>query len=79
MALLGSSLSDDNILKIVDCETFKKAWKAIESCNENKTIYEPRSLYGKLNPASDVSSGRSGIRGVDAQLKNLQGGPKRAQ
>ena len=32
MALLGSSLSEENILKIVNCETFYAAWKSIEAC-----------------------------------------------
>jgi len=30
LALLGSALSDENILKIVNCITFKQAWRTIE-------------------------------------------------
>lgn len=76
MALLGSALSEENILKIIDCSTFEEAWKAIERNFENKTAYEPQSLYRrlnsfKINSASEVSTGVSEIRGIVAQLKNL--------
>lgn len=76
MALLGSALNDENILKIINCDTFVDAWKAIETCHENKTSYEPQSLYRRLNSykitsASEVSAGVSEIRGIVAQLKNL--------
>lgn len=76
LALLGSALSEENILKIINCTTFYTSWKAIESCYENKTTYEPQSLYRRLNSlkiqtASEVSQGISQIRGIIAQLKNL--------
>ena len=76
LALLGSALSDDNILKIVNCTSFRQAWQTIEQCYENKTSYEPQFLYRKLNSfkiktAADVSSGLSEMRGIAAQLENL--------
>lgn len=45
MALLGSALSEENILKIINCNSFKTAWQALEQCFENKTSYEPQALY----------------------------------
>lgn len=76
LALLGSALSEENMLKISNCETFKDAWKAIGQCFENKTAYEPQALYRrlnsfKINSAADVSQGLSELRGIVAQLKNL--------
>lgn len=76
LALLGSALSEENILKIINCTNFRQAWKAIEQCFENKTSYEPQQLYRRLNSykissAKDVSVGVSEIRGIVAQLKNL--------
>jgi len=76
LALLGSALSDENILKIVNCNTFKQAWQTIEQCYQNKTSYEPQFLYRRLNSykmqtASEVSSGLSEMRGIAAQLENL--------
>lgn len=76
LALLGSALDEDNMLKIINCEKFRDAWRVIEVCFENKTAYEPQSLFRRLNSyriesASDVSRGISEIRGIVAQLKNL--------
>lgn len=76
LALLGSSLSTENILKIINCETFGKAWETIQACFENKTAYQPQYLHRrlnsfKINSASDVSAGLSEMRGIIAQLKNL--------
>jgi len=76
LALLGSALSDDNIFKIVNCTSFRQAWQTIEQCYENKTSFEPQFLYRKLNSfeiktATDVSSGLSEMRGIAAQLENL--------
>lgn len=69
LALLRSSLSDDNMLKIINCRTFSEAWKALQVCFENKTAYEPQALYQRLNTfkiasASEVSAGISEIRGI---------------
>lgn len=76
LALLGSSLSEENILKIVNCESFKEAWRTVQTCFENKTAYQPQALYRRLNSfkirsAEEVSKGISEIRGIAAQLKNL--------
>lgn len=76
LAILGSALNEENILKIINCITFKEAWKAIEACYENKTTYEPQALYRRLNSfkissAREVSSGISEMKGIVAQLKNL--------
>lgn len=76
LGLLGSALSNENILKIINCGTFQEAWKTIESCYENKTAYEPQSLYRRLNSykiesAAEISSGVSEIKGIVAQLQNL--------
>lgn len=76
LSLLGSSLSDDNILKIINCTEFSAAWSTLEQCFENKTIFEPQALFQRLNSykigsAADVSKGISEMRGLAAQLKNL--------
>lgn len=72
LALLGSGLSEDNILKISSCDTFTQAWR----CYENKTTYEPQALYRRLNTfkissSSQVSAGLGEMQGIVAQLKNL--------
>lgn len=76
LAILGSALSDENMLKIINCRSFKEAWLALELCFENKTAYEPQALYRrlasyKMHSAKDVSTGISELRGIVAQLKNL--------
>lgn len=76
LAILSSSISEENILKIINCDNFKDAWETIGKCFENKTTYEPQSLYRrlnsyKINSASEVSSGISEMRSIVAQLKNL--------
>lgn len=76
LAILGSALSQNEMLKIINCETFKDAWKAIEENYENKKTYEPQSLFArlnsyKINSASEVSQGVSEMKGIVAQLKNL--------
>lgn len=77
LALLGSALDEENMLKIINCETFGNAWNAIEVCFENKTAYEPQNLFRrlnsfKMNSASEVSQGVSELKGIVAQLKNLK-------
>lgn len=62
LALLGSALSDENILKIINCSTFLTALVTFEQCYENKTTYKPQALYLRLNSFKiasvvDVSSG----------------------
>lgn len=76
LALLGSALSPNEMLKIINCQTFKDAWRTIEENFENKTTYEPQSLFVrlnsfKINSAVEVSQGISEIKGIVAQLKNL--------
>lgn len=76
LALLGSALSEENILKIINCTKFIDAWTTIERCHENKMTYEPQELYRrlnsfKINTASEISSGLSEMQSIVAQLKNL--------
>jgi len=75
LSLLGSCLSDDIILKVVDCVTFREAWKVLQQCFEKKTIYEPISLYRELcklkaNSTSEVSACLSEVKRIFSQLKN---------
>lgn len=74
LALFGSTLSQENQLRVSSCN--KEAWETIEKCYENKTSYEPQALFQKLNTykisrASEVSKGLSEITGIVTQLKNL--------
>lgn len=76
LALLSSAISDENMLRIANCETFKEAWTTIERCYENKTTYEPQALYRRLNSfrmqnPGEVPPGLSEMSGIVAQLKNL--------
>ena len=76
LAILGSALSEENMLKIVNCTTFMDAWRSIERVYENKTSYEPQALFRRLNSfrmenVSEVSSGLSEMQGIVAQLANL--------
>lgn len=62
LALLSSTMNEENTRKIINCENFKDAWETIGKCFENKTTYEPQALYRrlnsyKINSASEVSSG----------------------
>jgi len=76
MALLGSALTEENALKVINCTTFAHAWRTIEQCHEIKTSFEPQSLFQKLNGykirhVNDVSKGVSEMLGIVAQLRNL--------
>lgn len=76
LALLGSFLSEDNILKIFSHRTFIGAWQALERCFETKTSYEPQYLYRQLNSytiesSATVSKGISEMKGIVAKLANL--------
>jgi len=35
LALLGSALSEENMLKIINCTNFRQAWNTIQLCFEN--------------------------------------------
>lgn len=48
-ALLTSSLSADNQMKVINCTTAHKIWKRLESIYENKTSFEKETLIGKLH------------------------------
>lgn len=74
LALLGSAYH--NVLKIINCSNFDSAWKSIQTCFENRTAFQPQFLHQRLNSyriqsASGVSSGVSEMRGIVAQLENL--------
>lgn len=71
LAILGSALSEQNMLKIINCVRFKEAWSVLEKCFENKTTYEPQALYRRMNSykiqsAREVSQGISELRGIAA-------------
>ena len=77
LALLGSALSDENLLKIISCNNFKEAWLTIERCFENKTAYEPIALYRrlftyKIDSAEGVGAGICEIQGIATQLADLK-------
>lgn len=76
LALLGSALSEENLMKIINCTNFDQAWTVLEATYENKTTYEPQALYRRLNSfkissASEVSAGISEIKNIVAQLLNV--------
>lgn len=63
---MGSALSEENNLKIINCSRFIGAWRAVGICFENKTGCE--SLCRRLNSyrissANKVSVGVSEMRG----------------
>lgn len=77
LVLLSTALGDENLSKILDCVTFNDAWKKIQQCYENKTAYEPQSLYRRLNSfkidtASEVSAAISEMQSIVSQLRNLK-------
>lgn len=82
MALLGSSLSEDNIMKIEHCKTFLEAWNAIgkyqskkiedrQFRKEAKSILYARLNSSKIKSAQEVIQWLSEITGIVALLNNL--------
>ena len=76
LALLGSTLSEDNMLKIISCTSFGDAWRTLEQCFETKTAYEAQSLFRRLfsmkfASAAHISAGISEVKGIVARLTNL--------
>lgn len=49
LALLGSSLSRENMALVVGGETAFEAWRRLEIVFENKTTFEKQELLGKLH------------------------------
>lgn len=75
-ALLTSSLSADNQMKVINCETAYKIWKRLESIYENKTSFEKETLIGKLHTykissASQLSNSISEMENIVAKLRML--------
>lgn len=82
MALLGSSLSEDNIIKIDHCENFLEAWNTIAKYQskkieirlfrkEAKTLLHARLSSPKIKSAQEVIQWLSEITGIVALLKKL--------
>lgn len=76
LALLQSSLNDENSLKVINCTDFVSAWKCLEQCHETKTNYEPQSLFRQLNSykirnVAEVSASIGEMQGIRSQLINL--------
>lgn len=75
-ALLTSALSDDNQMKVINCDTAHKIWKRLEALYENKTSFEKEHLLSKLHSykitsASGISNAISDMESIAAKLKLL--------
>jgi hypothetical protein len=72
-ALLTSALSENNQLKVINCQTAYRIWKRLEALYENKTSFEKEHLLSKLHSykiqsASEISKAIGDMESIAAKL-----------
>jgi len=55
-AILTSALSNDNQMKVINCNSSFKIWKRLEAIYENKSSFERENLLNKLHSYKIASS-----------------------
>lgn len=74
--ILVSSLSQDHILRVIDCSTSAEMWARLESIYENKTPYEKQELMKAFNnyrigKRDDMGKAIGEIQSLGVRLKAL--------
>lgn len=76
MTMIITSISYENLLKVINCKDAYGTWKALESIYENKSSSEKQMLLAqfhsfKITSARDISKSLSQIQEMAARLKAL--------
>jgi hypothetical protein len=75
-ALLTSALSEDNQMKVINCQSAYRIWKRLEAIYENKSSFERENLLNKLHSykirsTKEVSTAISDMESTAAKLRLL--------